>query len=225
MNGSTDHPPAGADAAEAPATLSPRAERKCAQLLDGARSVIHAKGLDGASVDDIARAAGMSKATMYRYYPDKTALFAAVMMRDCGLQSGAMRCLQASDRPLDDVLREFAMQHIGFVLSAFAQDSFRTVVAESARFPEVGRAFYESHFDRARQSLAPVLADAAARGVLDLADPDRAAHQFFALCQAEVFYKRLFGIVADYSCAAIVAHARAATDAFLRIYRASASPG
>ena len=201
------------------AALSARAERKCAQLLDGAQAVILARGFEGASVDDIAREAGISKATMYRYYPDKAALFAAVMRRDCGRQSQGLFCDVAEDGPLEPLLVEFAVRFISFVLTPTAIGIFRNAAAESERFPEIGQAFYASGLDRGRARLAPLLAAASARGEIEVDDADLAAQRFFALCQAGIFYKRLFGITPGYDDAAIAAHARGAVAAFLRMYR------
>lgn len=45
--------------------------RKFDQVLEGARVVFMRDGFEGASVDDIAREAGVSKATLYSYVPDK----------------------------------------------------------------------------------------------------------------------------------------------------------
>lgn len=199
--------------------LSARAERKCAQLLDGARAVILARGFEGASVDDIAREAGMSKATMYRYYPDKLALFEAVMRHGCTRHSDAFAAMSEDERPLEDLLADLGAQHIAFALSPDAQGIFRTAIAESERFPEIGRAFYTAGIDRGRAWLAPVLAAAAKRGEIAIDDPDRAAHRFFALCKTELMFKRLFGMVDGYSEDEIAAHARDATRAFLRMCR------
>ena len=72
--------------AEAAARRSP----KCAQVLEGARKVFMEHGYEGASVDEIARAAGTSKATLYSYFPDKRQLFAAVMQSQCSRQGEVM---------------------------------------------------------------------------------------------------------------------------------------
>lgn len=199
--------------------LSPRAERKCAQLLDGARAVILARGFEGASVDDIAREAGISKATMYRYYPDKAALFAAVMQRDCSRTAETLLGLETEGRPIEDVLIDLGRRHVGFILTPNAVAMFRTAVAESERFPEVGQAFYGFGIDRSRAWLAPVLAERAAAGELAIDDPDAAAHQFFALCHGDLFFRRLFHVERVCCGDAIDAHVRTAVRAFLGIYR------
>lgn len=202
-----------------PASLSPRAERKLAQVIEGARAVIVAKGFEGASVDDIARVAGISKATMYRYFPDKAALFQAVMSRECARQAGAAVEICDCSAPIETLLVDFATRHLGFVLSDFAIDSFRTSVAESARFPALARDFYERRISKAREALMRVLAAASERGELAVDDPGLAASRFLALCKTDLFFARLFGMRGPFSEAEIAEHARGAVGAFLRIYR------
>ena len=63
--------------------------RKFDQVLDGARDVFLRDGFEGASVDDIARRAGVSKATLYSYFPDKRLLFSEVARVECNRQAQA----------------------------------------------------------------------------------------------------------------------------------------
>jgi AcrR family transcriptional regulator len=193
--------------------------RKAEQVIAGARTVIFARGFEGASVDDIAREAGVSKATMYRYFPDKSALFAAVMRRDCGRQADVLCGMEIGDRPIGEVLGELARRYLGFVLSPHALMTFRTVVAEAERFPEVGRAFYAAGRGRCRAWLAPALAAAAERGELALDDPEKAADQFFALCLGDMFLRRLMGLGGDCCDEEVETQAREAVAAFLRLHR------
>jgi len=212
---SSDQSPTERDATAPPS----RSERKLEQVIDGARTVIVAKGFDGASVDDIAREAGISKATMYRYFPDKIALFQAVMNRDCARQAGAAMEIVDCCGPVDAILFDFGTGHLGFILSDFAIGAFRTAVAESARFPELAREFFETRMDRARLALLPVLTAASTRGDLEIDDVDLAALRFLALCKSDLFFSRLFGVRGPYAPEEIAAHARGAVEAFMRIYR------
>lgn len=198
--------------------LSPRAARKLAQVIEGARVVIVAKGFDGASVDDIARQAGISKATMYRYFPDKTALFEAVMNHDCARQAGAALPISDRGRPIAEVLREFGVMHLTFVLSAYAIGAFRTAVAELARFPELARDFYANRIERGRVALRLMLGAASERGELVIDDVDLAAMRFLALCKTDLFFTQLFGVREPYTADEIATHAEAAVTAFLKIY-------
>ncbi len=64
-----------------------RKGRKFDQVLDGARKVFMADGFEGASVDEIARVAAVSKATLYSYFPDKRLLFMEVARTECQRQA------------------------------------------------------------------------------------------------------------------------------------------
>ena len=69
------------------ATMAIRKGRKFDQVLDGARQVFLTDGFEGASVDEIARAANVSKATLYSYFPDKRLLFMEVATTECQRQA------------------------------------------------------------------------------------------------------------------------------------------
>ena len=66
-----------------------RRGRKFDQVLAGAREVFLRDGFEGAVVDEIARQAGVSKATLYSYFPDKRLLFVEVAKQECRAQSDA----------------------------------------------------------------------------------------------------------------------------------------
>src|ERR1700761_1490655 len=61
------------------ATAAAADSAKRRQIIDGARSVFLAQGFDAASMSDIARAAGVSKGTLYVYFQSKEQLFAAIV--------------------------------------------------------------------------------------------------------------------------------------------------
>ena len=64
-----------------------RKGRKFDQVIEGARQVFLNDGFEGASVDDIAKTAGVSKATLYSYFPDKRHLFMEVAKTECQRQA------------------------------------------------------------------------------------------------------------------------------------------
>ncbi|MES2551318.1 MAG: helix-turn-helix domain-containing protein, partial [Pseudomonadota bacterium] len=64
-----------------------RRGRKFDQVLEGARTIFMRDGFERASVDDIAREAGVSKATIYAYFPDKQLLFLEVARCECHRQT------------------------------------------------------------------------------------------------------------------------------------------
>src|SRR5437763_15758917 len=83
---------AGQMAGSAPATLSVVADEdtsKRRQILDGARKLFLDLGFDGASMGEIARAAGVSKGTLYVYFADKNRLFEAIVEQE-SLEQGRL---------------------------------------------------------------------------------------------------------------------------------------
>lgn len=165
---------------------------KCAQVLEGARKVFMDRGYEGASVDEIARAAGTSKATLYSYFPDKRQLFEAVMQTQCSRTGEVMRGGDA-DEPVEVVLRRMAASFATFLFSPGAQEMFRVCIAEAGRFPELGAAFHASGPARAHARLIAFFEAANARGELAIDDPATAADQFSALCKAGLFLRALLG--------------------------------
>ncbi len=197
-------------------------QRKLEQLIDGARRVFLAQGFAGASVDDIAREAGISKATMYRYFPDKAAIFSEIIRRDCDRQSDMMS-KEPGTGPLEPFLTAHAIKYVRLMTSPFMQGMYRAAVAESARVPEYGLSFYESGPDKGRRWLAPVLQAAAERGEIAVENADTSAQQFFALCSAEVFNRSLFGVVEKFTDAELKGYAETAVRTFLRAHAVTGS--
>src|ERR1051326_809369 len=82
------------------------------QILDGARKVFMDLGFDGASMNEIARAAGVSKGTLYVYFTDKSRLFEAIV-EDEALEKGKIAYNLDRKRDVETTLREFGRVYIG----------------------------------------------------------------------------------------------------------------
>lgn len=195
-----------------------RKGRKFDQVLEGARTIFLRDGYEGASVDDIAREAGVSKATLYSYFPDKRILFVEVAKRECRRQADEALQLVALTAPPDCVLPEAARRIIDFFLSEFGRAVFRICVAEADRFPELGREFYESGPALVRDRIAAYLDGAVARGELTIPDTLLAADQFAELCKATIFPAVIFGVRRDFTQADRDHVAKSAVEMFLARY-------
>lgn len=195
-----------------------RTGRKFDQVVKGARAVFMADGFEGASVDDIARAAGVSKATLYSYFPDKRLLFMEVATTECKLMADRALDLIDESAPPREVLSIAAEQLVPFLLSPFAQQCFRICVAERERFPELGRAFYANGPEMGRQQLSAYFLRAMARGELIISDVDMAAEQFSELCRVKLWVRAVFGIQTEFSQQEIDDVVKNAVDTFLARY-------
>jgi TetR/AcrR family transcriptional regulator, mexJK operon transcriptional repressor len=171
-----------------------RKGRKFDQVLDGARGVFMRDGFEGASVDDIAREAGVSKATLYSYFPDKRLLFIEVARAECARQTMEAEALIGDMHDPATVLTVAGNKLIEFFLSPFFLRVYRVCVAESDRFPEIGRAFFASGAALARERLVKYFNEAEACCDLLVPDKELAADQFMELCKADVFPRALFGV-------------------------------
>jgi AcrR family transcriptional regulator len=199
-------------------TRKVRRGRKYDQVLEGARAVFMADGFEGASVDEIARAAAVSKATLYSYFPDKRLLFLEVANSECQrLSSEAIDTIDMSGPP-EKVLREVGMKFLGFLTSTFGQQVFRICVAESDRFPELGQRFYNSGPAVMRTEMAQYFEQAETRGELRIEDRVLAADQFGELCKADVWPRLMFGVTKSVTQAELARVVDGAVLTFLARY-------
>lgn len=173
--------------------------RKFDQVLIGARDVFMSDGFEGASVDDIAKAAGVSKATLYSYFPDKRMLFMEVARLECERQAQTAIAMLDPTQPLADLMRQGATHLVDFICSDFGQRFFRICIAESERFPELGRAFYDSGPKTVHDTLVAMLTAKVDNGEAIIADIELAADQFPELCKANIFHKLLFNLQSEFS--------------------------
>ena len=180
-------------AAAAPSEI--RKGRKYDQVLAGARTVFLRDGFEGASVDDIAREAGVSKATLYSYFPDKRLLFTEVLSAECLRQTSEAEALITDDMPIEQALRIAAERIVDFALSDFGHAVFCICVSEAERFPGLGQAFYKSGPELVKTRIAAFLSEAAAAGSLKIDDIDLAADQFLSLCKAGLHDRSVLGVL------------------------------
>src|SRR5271165_2946196 len=114
------------------------------QVLDAAAELFIAQGYGAISMDAIARAAGVSKATLYAHFSSKDLLFATIVREACREGMGAdSLCLERDGDPAEGLLA-IGRRVLEFVLRPRSLAIHRVVIAESVRFPELGRAFYEN---------------------------------------------------------------------------------
>jgi TetR/AcrR family transcriptional repressor of mexJK operon len=120
-----------------------RARAKREQILEGARAVFLREGFAAASTDTLAKEAGVSKRTLYAYYPGKEELFVDVL-RELTIEHPQVRVLdfvrEVEPRSAQE-LRVALVQLAGKVLTVLMNPDYlalmRTIVAESARFPQL----------------------------------------------------------------------------------------
>ncbi|WP_146346251.1 TetR/AcrR family transcriptional regulator [Phaeobacter marinintestinus] len=195
-----------------------RKGRKFDQVLAGAREIFLVDGFEGASVDDIAKAAAVSKATLYSYFPDKRQLFMEVARNECDLMAARAMHIVDDDMPVRDILLSTARELTAFLISDFAQAIFRVCVAERDRFPELGHAFYECGPAMGQQRISEFLTCAVERGQLVIKDIPMAAEQFAELCKVKLWTRAAFGVQTSFTAEEIEDVAQNAVETFMARY-------
>src|ERR1700753_2052494 len=111
------------------------------QIVSGARAVFLSQGFDAASMNDIARAAGVSKGTLYVYFKDKEQLFEAIVEQECETQAEGIFDFDAEDHDVEAGLTRLGFAYIRFLCRPEKASAIRVVIAIAERMPELGRRF------------------------------------------------------------------------------------
>jgi len=189
------------------------------QILDGARKVFMDLGFDGASMGEIARAAQVSKGTLYVYFADKCALFEAILEQEA-LQYGQVVFNFDPARNAETTLKEFGLAYIHLLCRPGGGSAIRTVMAIAERMPDVGRRYYARVLDKSINRLSNYLKSRVASGDLNIGDCDLAASQFMELCKASLFLPFVFQAAPAPSEERMTEVVDSATRMFLSAYRA-----
>jgi AcrR family transcriptional regulator len=161
------------------------------QILDGARKVFMDLGFDGASMGEIARAAQVSKGTLYVYFADKSALFEAILEQEA-LQHGQVAFNFDPARDVETTLKDFGRAYNRLLCRPGGGSAIRTVMAIAERMPDLGRRYYARVLDKSINRLSDYLNTHVATGDLAIDDCDLAASQFMELCKASLFLPFVF---------------------------------
>jgi AcrR family transcriptional regulator len=189
------------------------------QILDGARKVFMDLGFDGASMGEIARAAQVSKGTLYVYFADKSALFEAILEQEA-LQHGQVVFNFDPARDAETTLKEFGLAYNRLLCRPGGGSAIRTVMAIAERMPDVGRRYYARVLDKTINRLSEYLRAHVASGDLAIDDCDLAASQFMELCKASLFLPFVFQAAPTPSEERMTEVVNSATRMFLAAYRA-----
>ena len=193
------------------------------QILDGARAVFLSDGFDGASMNDIARVAGVSKGTRYVYFDSKERLFEALIREDRkGQVEQLVACAEIPEPRA--MLREFGRRLVAMMTQPEHIAHLRVVIAATSKFPSVGQAFYGAGPRHGVGRLAARLDEFVAAGKLDIPDSRRAAQQFIDMSKSWVFQAALFGALEQTSTVEIEACVDAALEVFMLAYGPKSLP-
>jgi AcrR family transcriptional regulator len=173
-----------------PEPVADNAKRR--QILDGARKVFLAQGFEGASMNDIAREAGVSKGTLYVYFESKERLFAVIVDEERASHVESIFDFDYNNADIEAVLLRIAVEITTFLSQPRIVSAMRAVMGIAERMPDLGEHFYEQGPCFSRGKLAEYLDTRVAAGQLDIPDTMLAASQFLEMSHAPLVKPMFF---------------------------------
>jgi AcrR family transcriptional regulator len=190
------------------------------QIIEGARAAFLEQGFDAASMNDIARIAGVSKGTLYVYFQNKEQLFQAICSEECLSQAEGLFNFDADDSDVEATLTRIGIDFVTLVCRPEKASSARTVIAIAERMPEIGRAYYETGPARGIALLSDYLKKKVKQRILAIDDCEVVAAQLIEALLAPLFKPVLFNFGKPPTQERIRYVVGIAVRAFLAAYRA-----
>ena len=190
-------------------------------IIEVARQVFFEEGYAAASMSSIAARLGGSKGTLYNYFRSKEELFEAQVRKDCDrFAEDAFIPLQSDDRPIGEVLTQLGERYLTHLFSDWAVRTYRVVVAEAIRSPQLARMFYDAGPAVGLKRLETYLETANARGVVKIDDCANAAGEFLTLCRGHTHFIYSLNLQGPPNPGQIKDHVHHAVRLFLKSYGA-----
>ncbi|MGA2758016.1 MAG: TetR/AcrR family transcriptional regulator [Solirubrobacteraceae bacterium] len=210
----------------APTTPPERPERSSDRrhraIREAAIGIFLASGYDGATMEDIAVHAGVSKQTVYKHFTDKQHLFADIVLSttddmDALVSLIAERLTETTDLAKD--LEHLAQTFLRALMEPRVLQLRRLVISSADRFPEIATAWYANGFERALAALSTSFQSLADRKQLDIDDAATAAEHFVGMLFWIPVNKAMFTGDDDYATTHDLSRvAQAAANTFMNAY-------
>ena len=195
----------------------PKSEEKAQAILQAATRLFLAHGLQGTSMDAVAREAGVSKQTVYGHFANKEALFRACIRRkieEFGFQEEGL----PEEGAARDLLLAVCRRFMALICDPDVVAMYRVVMAEAVNHPRIAELFFESGPAATKAAVAALLAGLVSRGELRPHDADYASWQLFNLCFGNIHIRLLFGLLREVPPGELEAQLTRAVDDFLVLY-------
>jgi TetR/AcrR family transcriptional repressor of mexJK operon len=170
-----------------------KSDAKRTAILRGAKAAFLKSGFGGTSMDEVAARAGVSKMTVYRHFGCKEDLFAGVITDLCS-RIVAKDLERIFERKPEEALRRFGQRMIDIVFAPDTIELHRIVIAESRRFPALGRFFYASGPQVCIDVLARYFERNRGNPRFRIVDPLRSAEEFLELLRGYAHLRVLLKI-------------------------------
>jgi AcrR family transcriptional regulator len=172
-----------------------RKEARTPEILQAALECFGERGFAACRLDDIARRAGVTKGTIYLYFPGKEELFKAVISQSLvpRLEAGE-RLVADTDVPAPVQLERLLLTLAEIIPSPTVGAIPKLIIAEAGNFPEIARFYFDEVIRRGRRLITGILRRGIARGEFRAFDVDAAFFSVVAPLIVAMLWKRLFEV-------------------------------
>jgi AcrR family transcriptional regulator len=141
-----------------------RKEARPAEILDAALACFSERGFAATRLDDVAKRAGVTKGTLYLYFPNKEELFKAVVRQAIVANIARGEALVAESAESAPALLERLIHQWAALIPTPASAIPKLVLAEAGNFPDIARFYLEEVVGRGRELIRSVIRKGVARG-------------------------------------------------------------
>lgn len=156
------------------------------QILDGARQVFLRNGFAGASIDQITAQSGVSKASLYRYFNSKDALFGSLIAAEAERIARALPSIDPDDPDPDSALRQIGTAILETLSNPTTVATLRLIIGALGHFPQLGEEFRRNSLGPTVKQIAAYLDVRATACDVRIDDSRAAAEEFARRCLSHV---------------------------------------
>ena len=164
-----------------------RKQARPAEILDAALSVFAEKGFAAARMEDIAARAGVTKGTIYLYFPSKEEVFKSLARQHVG---ATLADAMAQAKGYQGTVREFLAMMMAIIAEKIERAHFavlpKIIIGESGNFPELARFWREEVIDKAIGMMSGLITRGIKRGEIRALPIDVPVEYVARLCVAPV---------------------------------------
>ena len=183
--------------------LLPRQRRKDArphELLEAALALFVEKGFAATRTEEVAQRAGVSKGTLYLYYPSKEELLKAVIAHYLSARIAATAAeVRQIAGPMAPVLREMLVAWWQQTYASPASGAFKLIVSEVRNFPEIAEFYVREVIEPGHQLVGTILQRGIASGEFRAVDVDSAVHSLLLPMVMLCTHKHALGACTQHS--------------------------
>jgi AcrR family transcriptional regulator len=171
-----------------------RKEARPGEIVEAALEVFAKKGFAAAKLDDIARRAGISKATLYLYFETKEDIFRAVARAAVASLHGALEsAAEAADGPFAELAPKLLSRAAGMMTGSRMPAMARMVIGESRNFPDLAHIWHDVVVVGVIRTVAGVIGRAQAGGEVAPGDPRLHAFSLMGPLVMAMLFREVFG--------------------------------